>query len=130
MSAAVNLTKPRLLLFSSGAVSVAFALMHFVGRGSLEGEPAVRASQDLVGLSMLFAGLVTITVAWVTLSAQLLSGYAVLYGAYYGGHAWVQLFAGIGWPRGIASLVLALASFLAAYLIWAGADKAPPEQPQ
>ena len=104
--------------------------MHFVGRGSLEGEPAVRASQDLVGLSMLFAGLVTITVAWVTLSAQLLSGYAVLYGAYYGGHAWVQLFAGIGWPRGIASLVLALASFLAAYLIWAGADKAPPEQPQ
>ncbi|MFQ5744650.1 MAG: hypothetical protein ACE5HV_13825 [Acidobacteriota bacterium] len=128
MDPSAKTARPRLLLFGAGAASVALALIHFSARANLEVEPALRASNDLVGLSMLFAGLVTVSVAWMALSPQLLAGYAALYGIYYGGYAWVLLFAAAEWQLTAAALLMAVASLLAAYLTWTSRAEGPDNE--
>lgn len=117
-----DITKPRLLLFATGAVSVAFGFLHFATRATTAGPAEVRVSYDLVGLSMIFAGLVTISVAWMALSPQIFAGFATLFGIYQAGHGWILLLAGISWARAVTSIILAIASLLAAWLAWAGRD--------
>lgn len=110
----------RTLLFAAGGLSVVFALLHFNTRMSLEAQGALQAAHDLVGLSMIFAGLVTISVAWLALSPQILTGYSILVGIYYAGYGWILLFAGLNVLRAGGALLLALTAFVAAYLAWAG----------
>lgn len=113
------MTRARLLLFCSGALSVALALAHFATRSALQGNDALRASHDLVGLSMLYAGLVTVSVAWLVLGRQLVAGYATLYGVYLAGHTWILLWAGFDyWLRAGAALLMAVAAFAAAIMAW------------
>jgi len=113
------MTKARLLIFASGALSVALALVHFSTRASIQGTRADLANYDLVGLSMLYAGLVTMTVAWMALSRQLLSGYAALYGVYYAGQTWVLFWAGASnWLRAGGTLIMAAAALVGAYMAW------------
>lgn len=117
-----------MLLFATGGLSVMLALLHFSTRTRLPGDPGLRVGWDLVGLSMLFAGLVTITVAWMALSAQLMSGYATLYGVYYLGHTWVLLFAGpSNWLRALAALAMATGSLIAAWLAWTDRFEGPDQ---
>ena len=95
------------------------ALVHFSTRSGIGVSPAMLADYDLVGLSMLYAGLVTMTVAWLALSRQLLSGYATLYGVYYAGQAWVLLLSGIpNWLRAGGAIILAAAALVGAYMAW------------
>lgn len=113
------MTKARLLIFVSGALSVVLALVHFSTRSGVGVGRDLLANYDLVGLSMLYAGLVTMTVAWMALSRQLLSGYAVLYGVYYAGQAWVLLWSGVpNWLRAGGALVMAAAALVGAYMAW------------
>jgi hypothetical protein len=113
------MTKARLLIFASGALSVVLALVHFSGRSGVGVSPGQLADYDLVGLSMLYAGLVTMTVAWMALSRQLISGYAVLYGVYYAGQAWVLLFSGMpNWLRAGGAIIMAAAALVGAYMAW------------
>jgi len=122
------LTRARMLLFATGALSVLLAMMHFTMRTNLPIDPALRAGWDLVGLSMLFAGLVTVTVAWMALSSQLLSGYATLYGVYYLGHTWVLLFSGpSNWLRALAAFAMATGSFIAAWQAWTDRFEGPDQ---
>jgi hypothetical protein len=114
-----RMTKARLLIFASGALSVALALVHFSTRSGLGESSRLLADYDLVGLSMLYAGLVTMTVAWMALSRQLLSGYAVLYGVYCAGQAWVLLFSGMpNWLRAGGAIIMAAAALVGAYMAW------------
>jgi hypothetical protein len=114
------MTKARLLIFASGALSVVLALVHFSTRSGIAGGPGLLADYDLVGLSMLYAGLVTMTVAWLALSRQLLSGYAALYGVYCAGQAWVLLLSGIpNWLRAGGPIIMAAAALVGAYMAWA-----------
>ena len=108
-----------MLIFSSGALSVVLALVHFSTRASVEGGQSLLANYDLVGLSMLYAGLVTMTVAWLALSRQLLAGYALLYGVYCGGQTWVLLWSGVpNWLRAGGALLMAAAALVGAYMAW------------
>jgi hypothetical protein len=119
------MTKARLLIFASGALSVALALAHFSARASAIVSRDALADYDLVGLSMLYAGLVTMTVAWMALSRQLLAGYAVLYGVYYAGQTWVLLWSGApNWLRAGGALVMAAAALVGAYMAWTDPDSA------
>lgn len=127
MNGPANLTQPRLVLFGTGAASVALALWHFATRGELVGDATMAATYDLNGLSMLYAGLVTIAVAWMAGAPRLVAAYAILYAIYYAGHAWILGLGGISWNRAGIALLLAAASAGAAYLSWAAedAEKAP-----
>ncbi len=114
-----RMTKARLLIFAAGALSVVLALVHFSTRPGVGVSSELLANYDLVGLSMLYAGLVTMTVAWMALSRQLLSGYAVLYGVYYAGQTWVLLWSGgPNWLRAGGALIMAAAALVGAYMAW------------
>ena len=95
------------------------ALVHFSTRSEAGSGGVLLANYDLVGLSMLYAGLVTMTVAWMALSRPLLSGYAVLYGVYYAGQTWVLLWSGgPNWLRAGGALIMAVAALVGAYMAW------------
>ena len=114
-----DMTKARLLIFASGALSVVLALVHFSARSGVKADGVLLANYDLVGLSMLYAGLVTMTVAWMALSRPLLSGYAVLYGVYCAGQTWVLLWSGgPNWLRAVGALIMAAAALVGAYMAW------------
>lgn len=114
-----DLTRPRLILLVTGAVSVLLALSHFYRRPELVADAVTRAAHDLNGLSMLFAGLVTLAVAWMAVSPQLTAAYGALYGAYNASYAWVLFFSGISWTRAAMTAVLAVAAIFAASNAWA-----------
>ena len=118
MKTPVDVTQPRLILFVTGILSVLLALWHFANRGELVANAATRATRDLNGLSMLFAGLVTVAVAWMAVSPHLTTAYAALYGVYNAAYAWILLFAGISWPRAGVSAILAVAALFAASNAW------------
>ena len=120
MKAPSDVIQPRLILFGTGALSVAMGLWHFATRHELAVDAAARATHDLNGLSMLFAGLVTVAVAWMAVSPQLLAGYAALYGVYYICYAWILLFAGISWRQAVVAAVIAVAALFAASNAWSG----------
>lgn len=114
-----GMTKARLLIFASGALSVVLAVVHFSTRFGVVADADSLANYDLVGLSMLYAGLVTMTVAWMALSRPLLAGYAVLYGVYYAGQTWVLLWSGVpNWLRAGGASVMAAAALVGAYMAW------------
>ena len=117
---------PRLILFATGSASIALALWHFATRRDLVADAVTRATHDLNGLSMLFAGVVTVAVAWMAVSPQLVAGYAALYGVYFAGYAWILLFAGISWVQAIIAGGLAIASLFAASNAWATRHAKPP----
>ncbi len=118
MKAPVGLTQPRLILFVTGVLSVLLALWHFASRGELVANATTRATNDLNGLSMLFAGLVTVAVAWMAVSPHLTTAYAALYGVYNAAFAWILFFAGISWPRAGLTAILAVAGLFAASNAW------------
>ena len=107
-------------------MSVVLAMMQFSSRATRVGSRELLASHDLVGLSVLYAGLVTISVAWMALSPTLIAGYATLFGIYFAGHAWVLAFAGGAWLQAIVRLLMAAAALLAAYLVWSDETEPPP----
>ena len=113
MKAPTDITQPRLILFVTGTLSVLLAVWHFVNRGELVADAATRATHDLNGLSMLFAGLVTVAVAWMAVSPRLTAAYAALYGVYNAAYAWILFFAGISWTQaGLTALLAVAALFL------------------
>jgi hypothetical protein len=122
MKAPRDITQPRLILFVTGLVSVLLALWHFYNRGDIIADATTRAAHDLNGLSMLFAGLVTLAVAWMAVSAQLTAAYGALYGVYNAAYAWILLFSGISWTRATMTAVLAVAALFAASNAWATRD--------
>lgn len=109
---------PRAILFGAGAVSVMLGLWHFSTRGELAADAATRATYDLNGLSMLFAGLVTLAVAWMAVSPQLTAAYGALYGVYSAAYAWVLFFSGISWTQALVTAGLAVAALFAASNAW------------
>lgn len=113
-----DLAKSKLVLLATGAVSVFVGLWHFASRAELVADPAMRAARDLNGLSMLFAGLVTVCVAWMAVSPQLVTGYATLYGIYAAAYAWVLLFARISFRQAGVMAMLAIAALFAAINAW------------
>jgi hypothetical protein len=113
-----DLSRSKLVLLATGAVSVFVGLWHFASRAELVADPAMRAARDLNGLSMLFAGLVTVCVAWMAVSPELVTGYAVLYGIYAAAYAWVLLFARISFGQAAMMAVLATAALFAAVNAW------------
>lgn len=128
MRAPVDLTQPRLILFVTGVLSMLLALWHFANRDELVTDAATRATHDLNGLSMFFAGLVTVAVAWMAVSPHLTAAYAALYGVYNAAYAWILFFAGISWPRAGVTAILAVAALFAASNAWTGhrqREKAP-----
>lgn len=118
MTTSTAISQPRLILFAAGAVSVLLSLWHFMNRSELVADAVTRATHDLNGLSMLFAGVVTVAVAWMAVSNQLLAGYAALNGIYFAAYAWILLFAGISWSQAAVSAVIAVASLFAASNAW------------
>jgi len=120
MKTLVDVTQPRLILFVTGVLSMLLALWHFANRGELVANVATRATHDLNGLSMLFAGLVTVAVAWMAVSPHLTASYAALYGVYNVAYAWILFFAGISWPRAGVTAILAVAALFAASNAWTG----------
>ncbi len=121
-----DIRQPRLVLFATGSVSIALAVWHFATRGELVADAVTRAIHDLNGLSMLFAGVVTVAVAWMAVSRQLVAGYAALYGVYFATNALILFFARISWMRAAIAGGLAVASLFAASNAWAGRH---PENP-
>ena len=119
MNDSTKVSQPRLILFAAGAVSVLLALLHFANRGESAVDAATRATRDLNSLSMLFAGVVTVAVAWMAVSARLLAGYAVLNGAYFAAYGWILFFAALSWSRAIICVAIAVASLYAASTAWA-----------
>lgn len=117
----------RILLLVAGGVSVVLGLWHFGTRRGVE-EVVRRANADLVALSMLFAGLVTVTLALMAISRMLLGGYAGLFAAYYLGHAIVLLYVN-SLLRGVASIVLAALALVAAYWILTSKGEGVPSNP-
>lgn len=126
MKPASDIRQPRLILFTTGLVSIALAVWHFATRGELVADAVTRAIHDLNGLSMLFAGVVTVAVAWMAVSRQLVAGYAALYGVYFATNALILFFARISWMRAAIAAGLAVASLFAASNAWAGRH---PENP-
>lgn len=120
-----DITQPRLVLFLTGAASVLLALWHFYNRSELVADAATRATHDLNGLSMLFAGMVTLAVSWMAVSPQLTAAYGALYGIYNAAYAWVLFFAGISWTRAGLTAVLAVAALFAASNAWAERKRGP-----
>jgi hypothetical protein len=118
MKAPVDITQPRLILFVTGVLSMLLAMWHFANRGELVANAATRATHDLNGLSMLFAGLVTVAVAWMAVSPHLTTAYAALYGVYNAAYAWILFFAGISWMRAGVTAILAVAALFAATNAW------------
>lgn len=112
--------QPRVILLCVGSVSVLLALWHFYNRNEIAADAVTRATRDLNGLSMLFAGLVTLAVAWMAVSPQLTAAYGALYGIYSAAYAWVLFFSGISWTQGILTAILAVAALFAASNAWAG----------
>lgn len=115
-----RIAQPRTILFGVGTVSVLLALWHFYNRGGLETDAVTRATRDLNGLSMLFAGLVTLAVAWMAVSPQLTAAYGALYGIYSAAYAWVLFFSGISFTQSIVTATLAIAALFAASNAWTG----------
>jgi hypothetical protein len=113
-----GLAKSKLVLLATGAVSIFVGLWHFASRAELVANPAMHAARDLNGLSLLFAGLVTICVAWMAVSPQLVTGYAALYGVYAAAYAWVLLFARISFLQAGLMAMLAAAALFAAVNAW------------
>jgi hypothetical protein len=120
MKAPTDITQPRLILFVTGTLSVLLAVWHFANRGELVADAATRATHDLNGLSMLFAGLVTVAVAWMAVSPRLTAAYAALYGVYNAAYAWILFFAGISWTKAGLTAILAIAALFAATSTLAG----------
>ncbi len=118
MKSPTDIGQPRLILFATGTVSSLLSVWHFATRGELVADAATRATHDLNGLSMLFAGVVTVAVAWMAVSPTMVAGYAALYGVYFAGYAWILLFARISWIQGIICGALAVASLFAASNAW------------
>ncbi len=125
MKTSVEASQPRLILFATGATSILLAVIHFVGRGEMVATAATRATHDLNGLSMLFAGVVTVAVAWMAVSETLVAGYAALNGLYFAAYAWILFFAGISWSRAAICALIAVATLFAATNAWAGRKKLP-----
>jgi hypothetical protein len=123
MRALNDITHPRLVLFVTGALSVLLAVAHFYYRGDIVADATTRATYDLNSLSMLFAGLVTLAVAWMAVSTRLTAAYATLYGLYNAAYAWILLFAGISWSQAAITAVLAVAALFAATNAWTGGRK-------
>ena len=126
MKPSSDIREPRRVLFATGSVSIALAVWHFATRGELVGDAVTRAIHDLNGLSMLFAGVVTVAVAWMAVSRQLVAGYAALYGVYFATNALILFFARISWMRAAIAGGLAVASLFAASNAWAARH---PEEP-
>lgn len=91
---------------------------HFYSRSDLVADAATRAAHDLNGLSMLFAGMVTLAVSWMAVSPQLTAAYGALYGIYNAAYSWVLFFSGISWTRAGLTAVLAVAALFAASNAW------------
>jgi len=125
LTTSTDISQPRLILFAAGAVSVLLSLWYFINRGELVANAATRATHDLNGLSMLFAGVVTVAVAWMAVSEQLVAGYATLLGVYFAAYAWILLFAGISWSQAAVSAAIAIAALFAASNAWTGNRSAP-----
>jgi hypothetical protein len=113
-----DISRPRLVLLATGLVSVLLALWHFANRGDLVADAATRATHDLNGLSMFFAGAVTLAVAWMAVSPQLTAAYGALYGLYNAAYAWILFFSGISWTQAAMTTVLAIAALFAASNAW------------
>jgi len=118
MCSPTGLAKSKLVLLATGAVSVFVGLWHFASRAELVANPAMHAARDLNGLSLLFVGLVTICIAWMAVSPQLVTGYAALYGVYAAAYAWVLLFARISFLQAVLMAMLAAAALFAAVNAW------------
>ena len=121
-----DIRQPRLVLFATGSVSIALAVWHFATRGELVADAVTRAIHDLNGLSMLFAGVVTVAVAWMAVSRQLVAGYAALYGVYFATNALILFFARISWMQAAIAGGLAIASLFAASNAWAARHPGKP----
>ncbi|MCH7823676.1 MAG: hypothetical protein IH849_02650 [Acidobacteria bacterium] len=119
MKPSSDIRQPRLVLFATGSVSIALAVWHFATRGDLVADAVTGALHDLNGLSMLFAGVVTVAVAWMAVSRQLVAGYAALYGVYFATNALILFFARISWIQASIAAGLAVASLFAASNAWA-----------
>jgi len=137
MKAPSDILRPRLILFCTGAVSVLMGVWHFATRSplvveagalatqdELVAQATIRATHDLNGVSMLFAGLVTVAVAWMAVSSRLIAGYAGLYGVYYLCYAWILLFARISWQQAVVATVIATAALFASGKAWSGGPDA------
>ena len=70
-----DIRQPRLVLFATGSVSIALAVSHFATRGELVGDAVTRAINDLNGLSMLFAGVISQNSHHVRINRKTLSNY-------------------------------------------------------
>ena len=125
MKTSVDVSQPRLILFAAGAVSILLAVLHFANRSDPVADAASRATHDLNSLSMLFAGVVTVAVAWMAVSEKLVAGYATLNGVYFAAYAWILFFAGISWSRAAMSAAIAVASLFAATNAWTGRKRLP-----
>ena len=125
MKTSADVSHPRLILFAAGAVCVLMALLHFANRGESAADAATRATYDLNGLSMLFAGVVTVAVAWMAVSENLVAGYAALAGVYFAAYAWILLFAAISWSRAAVCALIAVALLFAASNAWSGRKRLP-----
>lgn len=121
-----DIRQARFILFATGSVSIALAVWHFATRGELVADAVTRATQDLNGLSMLFAGVVTVAVAWMAVSRHLVAGYAALFGVYFAGYAWILFFARISRMQAAVAGGLAVASLFAASNAWAARHPGKP----
>ncbi|MGD8328424.1 MAG: hypothetical protein PVJ49_03245 [Acidobacteriota bacterium] len=126
MKDARDISRPRLILLTTGLISVLLALWHFYNRGDLVADAATRAAHDLNGLSMMFTGLVTLAVAWMAVSPQLTAAYGALYGIYNAAYAWILFFSGISWTQAGMLALLAVAALFAATNAWAERRPAAP----
>ena len=126
MKPSSDIRQPRLVLVATGSVSIALAVWHFAARGELPADAVTRAIHDLNGLSMLYAGVVTVTVAWMAVSRQLVAAYAAFYSVYSATNALILFFARISWMQAAIAGGLAVASLFAAANAWAARH---PEKP-
>lgn len=119
----------RIVLLVAGGLSVLLGLWHFGARSGIT-DLRLRASSDLVALSMLFAGLVTASAALMALSRMLLAAYSGLFAAYYAGFAIVLLYNGI-WLQGLASVLLVALGLGATWRFWTTQppEGVPPDPP-
>ena len=77
-----------------------------------------RATRELGGRSLLFAGLVAVAGARMAGAPHLTAAYAALDGVYNAASAWILFFAGISWPRAGVTAILAVAALFAASNAW------------
>lgn len=105
----------RILLIAAGTLSVLLGLAHFGARGDLAADAPLRTGADLVALSLVFAGLVSVSVALMAFSPMLLSSCAALFGAYYVGVAILMIAGGMTY-RGVAGLLTGAVALVGAVL--------------